>query len=135
MTAHNGGASSIATATRHVMSNGMVALIQRNPNSPSVSVRGDVADGAANEPPEKNGLAVFTGAALIRGTSTRTFQQIVAETEALGASVNAGGGMHGSGFAGRALAEDLPLILSVLADMLQQPVFPDQEIERLRSQF
>lgn len=135
MTSTNGGASSIATATRHVMSNGLVALIQRNPNSPSVSVRGDVAVGAANEPPEKNGLAVFTGAALIRGTASRTFQQIVAETEALGASVNAGGGMHSSGFGGRALTEDFPLILGILADMLRSPTFPAHEVDRLRGQF
>ena len=71
MTGSNGGASTIATATRHVMANGLVALIQRNPNSPSVSVRGDVAVGAANELPQQNGLAVFTGAALIRGTARR----------------------------------------------------------------
>lgn len=135
MTAHTSGASSIATATRHAMSNGMVALIQRNPNSPSVSVRGDVGVGAANESPEKNGLAVFTGAALIRGTAQRTFQQIVAETEALGATVNAGGGMHSSGFGGRALTEDFSLILGILADMLRSPTFPAQEVERLRGQF
>lgn len=135
MTAPNSGASSIATATRHVMSNGMVALIQRNPNSPSVSVRGDVDVGAANESPEQNGLAVFTGAALIRGTAQRTFQQIVAETEALGATVNAGGGMHSSGFGGRALTEDFSLILGILADMLRSPTFPAQEVERLRGQF
>jgi zinc protease len=135
MTTPNDGASTIATATRHVMSNGLVALIQRNPNSPSVSVRGDVAVGAANESPEKNGLAVFTGAALIRGTARRSFQQIVAETEALGATVNAGGGMHSSGFGGRALTEDFPLILGILADMLRTPTFPAQEVERLRAQF
>src|SRR5919205_1574652 len=121
MTSSNGRAPTIETATRHVLPNGMVALIQRNPSSPTVSVRGEVRVGAVNEPAAKNGLAVFTGAALIRGTARRTFQQIVAETEALGASVNAGGGLHGSGFAGRALAEDLPLILQILADMLRQP--------------
>ena len=135
MTVPTSGASSIATATRHVMSNGMVALIQRNPNSPSVSVRGDVDVGAANESPAQNGLAVFTGAALIRGTAQRTFQQIVAETEALGATVNAGGGMHSSGFGGRALTEDFSLILGILADMLRSPTFPAQEVERLRGQF
>jgi zinc protease len=113
----------------------MVALVQRNPNTPTVTVRGEVRIGAVHEPAPKNGLALFTGAALIRGTARRTFQQIVAETEALGASVNAGGGMHSSGFAGRALAEDLPLILEILADMLQRPTFPTQEVERLRSQF
>jgi zinc protease len=98
-------------------------------------VRGEVRVGAANEPAEQSGLAVFTGAGLIRGTARRTFQQIVAETEALGASVNAGGGMHSSGFGGRSLAEDLPLILGILADMLRSPTFPAHEIERLRGQF
>src|SRR6266487_2948077 len=135
MTSSNGRASTIETAIRHVLPNGMVALIQRNSSSPTISVRGEVRVGAANEPAEQSGLAVFTGAGLIRGTARRSFQEIVAETEALGASVNAGGGMHSSGFAGRSLAEDLPLILGIIADMLQNPTFPAQEIERLRGQF
>lgn len=135
MTASNGRAATIETAIRHVLPNGLVLLLQRNPSSPIVTVRGEVQVGAVNERAEQNGLAIFTGGALIRGTATRTFQQIVAETEALGASVNAGGGMHSSGFAGRALAEDLALIVEILADMVQRPTFPAHEIERLRSQF
>jgi zinc protease len=59
----------------------------------------------------------------------------VAETEALGATVNAGGGMHSSGFGGRALTEDFPLILGILADMLRSPTFPAHEVDRLRGQF
>lgn len=125
----------IETAMRHVLPNGMVALVQRNPASTTASVRGEVRVGAVHESAEKNGLAVFTGAALIRGTQRRTFQQIVAETEERGCSVNAGGGLHSSGFGGRALAEDLPLILGILAEMLREPMFPSQEIERLRGQF
>lgn len=135
MTSSQGAASGIASATRHVLSNGMVALIQRNASSPTVSVRGEVRVGAVHEPAEKNGLAAFTGGALIRGAGERTFQQIVEETEARGCSVNAGGGLHGSGFGGKALAEDLPLVLEILADMLQRPTFPVSEVERLRGQF
>jgi zinc protease len=131
----NGGAASIETATRHVLPNGMVALIQRNASSPTVSVRGEVRIGSVDEPAAKNGLATFTGASLIRGTARRSFQQIVAETEARGASVNAGGGTHTSGFGGRSLAEDLPLVLEMVADMLATPTFPSVEIERLRGQF
>ncbi|HEU4323692.1 MAG TPA: pitrilysin family protein [Roseiflexaceae bacterium] len=128
-------AATIETATRHVLPNGMVALIQRNPSSPAVSVRGDLRVGTANEPIEKGGLAVFTGASLIRGTARRTFQQIVDETESRGANVYASGGVHVSGFGGRSLAEDLPLVLELLTGMLTEPVFPAQEIERLRGQF
>lgn len=134
-TSSQNGAATIETAVRYVLPNGMVALIQRNASSPTVSVRGEVRVGAVNESAEKSGLATFTGASLIRGTAKRTFQQIVAETEARGASVNAGGGLHTSGFGGRALAEDLPLILEILAEMLSTPTFPEVEIERLRGQF
>lgn len=126
---------SIATATRHVLHNGLVALIQRNPTAPTVSVRGDVRVGAVHEPAAQSGLAAFTGGALIRGAGGRSFQQIVEETEARGCSVNAGGGLHSSGFGGKALAEDLALIIEILADMVQRPTFPQQEVERLRGQF
>lgn len=131
---HTHSATTIATATRHVLPNGMVALIQRNPSTPSVSVRGEVRVGAIHEPSSKNGLAMFTGAALIRGNERRSFQELVTATESVGASVNAGGGMNASGFAGRALVEELPLVLEILADMLIRPTFPEQEIARLRSQ-
>jgi len=132
---HANRADTIATAVRHVLPNGIVTLIQRNPHTPTVSVRGEVRIGAVNEPVEKNGLAAFVGAALIRGAGARTFQEIVAMTEGVGASVNAGGGTHISGFTGRALSEDLPLIVEILADMLRAPTFPVEEIERLRGQF
>lgn len=126
--------SGVAGATRHLLSNGMVALIQRNPATPTVSVRGELRLGAAHEPAAQSGLAVFTGAALIRGAGPRSFQQIVAETEERGCSVNAGGGLHTSGFGGKALVEDLPLVLEILADMLTAPSFPAAEVERLRGQ-
>ncbi|MFP4441445.1 MAG: M16 family metallopeptidase [Chloroflexaceae bacterium] len=130
-----GGVSGIATATRHQLSNGIVVLIQRNPSNPTVRVRGEVRVGAINEPATHAGLAVFTGAALIRGTPNRTFQQISAETEERGCSVSSGGGQHSSGFSGKALVEDLPLVLEVLADIVINPTFPPDEIARLRGQF
>lgn len=131
----NRAPAGLASATRHVLSNGMVALIHRNPTSPTVSIRGEVSVGAANETASTSGLSAFTAAALIRGTEKRSFQQIVAETEAIGCSVNAGGGMHISSFSGKALVEDVPLVFEMLADMLICPTFPPQEVEKLRAQF
>jgi zinc protease len=127
-------ASTITTATRHVLPSGLVLLIQRNATSPTVSVRGETRVGAIHEPADRNGLAVFTGAALIRGAGQRSFQEIAVAAESVGATVNAGGGMNASGFGGRSLVEDLPLVLELLADMLLRPTFPEQEIERLRGQ-
>lgn len=133
--ASGSAARRIALTTRHTLPNGIVALLYHNANSPTVSVRGEIRVGAVNEPAEQSGLAAFTAAALIRGTPNRTFQQIADETELRGCSVHAGGGTHVSGFSGKSLTEDLPLVLEILADMLSSPTFPDQEIERLRAQF
>lgn len=136
LTGHpTGGTSGIAGATRHQLPNGIVVLIQQNTSNPTVRVRGEVRVGAVHEAAAKAGLAAFTGSALIRGTTNRTFQQIVAETEERGCSVSSGGGQHSSGISGKLLAEDLPLVLEVLADMVIRPTFPEDEIARLRGQF
>lgn len=122
-------------AIRHTLANGVVALIQYNPNVPTISIRGEVRIGSADEPPQKAGLAAFTASALIRGTHNRTFQQIVSETEERGCSVNAAGGVHSSVFAGKMLTEEFPLVLDILSDMLIRPSFPEPEVERLRNQY
>lgn len=130
-----GGASGIAAATRHVLSNGIVALVLRNPSTPSVSVRGELRVGAVYEAADLCGLAGFTAASLIRGTQKRTFQEVVTEMEERGCSVQISGGMHVTGFAGKSLVEDFSLVLDILADALIQPTFPEREVEKLRGMF
>lgn len=121
--------------SRHVLPNGMVVLLQRNPSSPTVSIQGEIRLGQIHEPAEKSGLAVFTAASLIRGTKNRSFHNITDTTEERGCSVNASAGRHGTTFSGKALAEDVGLIMEILADMVRNPIFPNQEVERLRTQF
>ncbi len=122
-------------ASRHELPNGVVVLIQRNPASPTVTVQGEIRLGQVDEPADKSGLALFTAAGLIRGTLNRSFQEITATTEERGCSVNASSSRHTTSFGGKALSEDTGLILEILADMVRRPVFPPQEIERLRTQF
>ena len=71
----------------------------------------------------------------MRGTETRSFQQIFDVLELVGAALSFGAGAHSTGFSGRSLIEDMPLMLDLLSDTLRHPVFPAEEIERLRAQF
>jgi zinc protease len=71
---------------------------------------------------------------LMRGTENRTFGQINGELESVGARLGFHSGMHTTGFGGKALAENLDLLLNVLGDSLQNPTFPGEEMERLRGQ-
>jgi len=120
--------------TRAVLPNGIVVLVRSNFASPSVVISGYLNAGSVFEPDGKLGLADFTASALMRGTRQRTFQKIYDAIESVGASLGFNGGTHTTSFNGRSLAEDLPLLLDLLADSLRHPVFPKEQIEKLRAQ-
>lgn len=119
---------------REVLPNGITVLARPNFNSPSVAVAGYFEAGALFDPDEKLGLAEYTVLSLMRGTKNRTFDEIYNALESLGASLGLSTGVHRSGFNGRSLAEDLPLLLDLLAEALMAPVFPGAEVEKLRAQ-
>lgn len=119
---------------RVTLPNGITVLSRANFNSPSVSLSGFFASGSLFEPDEKLGLADFTASMLMRGTAKRAFQEIYDALESVGASLGFDSGTHTSSFNGRALVEDLPLLLDLLAESLQMPVFPAEHVERLRAQ-
>jgi zinc protease len=120
--------------TRVVLPNGITVLARSNFNSPSVFIGGYLASGSMYDPPKKLGLAYFTSLCLMRGTQQRSFQQIYESIEAVGASLGFGASVHNVNFGGRALAEDLPMLLDLLAETLGRPVFPAEQVERQRSQ-
>lgn len=120
--------------TRFVLPNGITLLARSNFNSPSVFVSGYLASGSVFDPLDKLGLADFTALCLTRGTQKHSFQEIYDQLESAGASLGFGASVHNASFGGRALAEDLPLLLRLLSEALRQPVFPGEQVERLRSQ-
>lgn len=119
---------------REVLSNGITILTRSNFNSPSVVISGYFDAGALFDPDEKLGLADFVTSALMRGTKKRKFDEIYNILESVGASLGFNTGIHKSGFRGRSLTEDLPLLLSLLSETLTQPSFPKVEMEKLRAQ-
>jgi len=119
---------------REVLSNGITVLTRSNFNSPSVVIRGFFEAGALFDPDEKLGLADFVTSALMRGTKKHNFDEIYNILESIGASLGFNTGVHKSGFSGRSLAEDLPLLLNLLSESLNQPAFPKVEMEKLRAQ-
>ena len=120
--------------TRLTLPNGISVLARANFNSPSVVIGGYLSCGSLFDTDEKLGLADFTALSLMRGTETRDFQKIFDALESAGANLSLSAGAHTAGFTGRSLSEDLPLLLGLLEDVLRRPVFPVEQIERLRAQ-
>lgn len=119
---------------RKQLPNGITILHRSNFNSPSVVISGYVAVGSYLDPLEKLGLAHFTAAALMRGTKNQNFQAIFDKLESAGASLGFGASVHNTSFSGRSLAEDLPMLVGMLADCLRNPVFPDEYFKRQQAQ-
>jgi len=122
------------TIRRTQLPNGIVILAYENPTSPSVVIGGSLWAGSVSETPEQAGLSSFAAGALMRGTETRTFGQINGALESAGAQLGFHSGAHTTDFGGKALAEDLGLLLDILADSLRHPTFPGEEVETLRGQ-
>lgn len=119
---------------RETLPNGITVLTRSNFNSPSIVISGYFDAGALFDTDEKMGLADYVTSALMRGTKKRNFDEIYNVLESAGASLGFNTGVLQSGFNGRSLAEDLPLLLRLLSESLTQPAFPKVEIEKLRAQ-
>jgi zinc protease len=119
---------------RKVLPNGITILTRENFQSPSVVISGLLGAGSLFDPAERLGLAYFTSMALMRGTENMDFQTIYDRLESAGASLGFAASVHNTNFGGKALAEDLPLLVSTLADCLLHPTFPEMYMERLKAQ-
>ncbi len=120
---------------RQVLPNGIIVLARANFNSPSVTISGYLSAGSLLDPDEKAGLADFVATALMRGTEKHSFDDLFNELETVGASLGFDASAHTTAFSGRALAEDVSLLLNLLSETLRQPTFPADEVEKLRAQW
>lgn len=125
---------SSANITRVELNNGIVVLAYENSAVKSVNIMGSLQAGSIYNSPQKNGLASFVADALMMGTTNRDFDQIHSAMEDIGADVGVRSHVHKVGVSGKALAEDLPVLLDVANDALRNPIFPEEHIERLRGE-
>lgn len=116
------------------LDNGITVLARENFTSPSVIVDGRLPGGALFEAPGQAGLASFMSGMLMRGTAHHSFDALYEAIESIGASMDVGAGGHTFTFDSKSLAEDLPLMLSLIAEVLTEPTFPAEYVERVRAQ-
>jgi len=116
------------------LNNGLIVLVRENFTSPSVVVDGVLWGGALWESADKAGLANFHSDMVTRGTTRYTFDGLYEEIESIGASLDVSAGGHTYGFDSKSLAEDLPTMLGLLSEVLREPTFPEEEVEKLRGQ-
>ncbi len=119
---------------RYVLPNGLVLIMQRNGANPTVAIRGAINAGSAFDPAGKNGVAEFTAELSGRGTTTRSAAEFALQIEQMGASLSVDAGEARTVLTGRCLARDIETWMELLADQLRNPVFPAEELDKVRNQ-
>src|SRR5262247_2659207 len=89
--------------------------------------------GTRNEPAEHNGVAHLLEHMAFKGTKRRSARDIVVEIEDVGGFLNAYTGREQTAYYAKVLAEDTPLVVDILADILQNSVFDADELARERA--
>ena len=121
-------------ATREIFQNGLTLIVRENNSSPSLVAYVDIAAGSAYDPSGAPGLANFTARMLERG-STGMSGALIAETlDSSGTELHISCERDRVALVARMLREKLPLVMEVLAQMLEEPVFPEGEMDKLRVQ-
>ena len=90
--------------------------------------------GAAGDPVTLPGLASFTTSMLQEGTTTRSSRQIAEEFESMGSQLAAATGRERTVLNSETLSRQLPAALEIIADLVQNPTFPEEELGRIRTE-
>jgi predicted Zn-dependent peptidase len=116
---------------RKVLKNGMVVILEKR-DIPVVSVAFAVRQGGINESEDEKGLSHFIEHMLYKGTPTRNAQQIAREIELNGGELNGFTTEDVTAFWCKMPSKHLDVALDVLSDMVKNPLFDKNELEKER---
>jgi len=115
------------------LSNGITVATDPMDSVESVSLGAWIDVGTRHEAPEVNGVAHLLEHMAFKGTERRSAYDIAAEIEAVGGHLNAYTSRENTAFYAKVLAEDTPLALDIVSDILQRPTFDEEELRRERT--
>lgn len=110
--------------------NGLRVATDHMPGVESVSLGIWVGVGTRQEEAAQNGISHLLEHMAFKGTPRRSATQIAEEIEAVGGHLNAYTSREATAFYAKVLSPDVPLALDIIADILQNPLFEDEELRR-----
>ena len=119
----------IGTSTEVKLANGMTLIVVENHKTPSVYWSMTLEFQPFQEG-DKAGMMDVASAMMSSGTESRTKAEIAEEIEFLGASFNAAA----TGFSARSLSKHTDTLLEIVADAVLNPTFPQEELDKVKTQ-
>ena len=118
--------------TKTELNNGIRIIVKENHSVPLFAARAVFLGGVRYEDETTNGLSNFLSQMFTRGTSNRSSEEIAVEIESIAGEIDGFSGRNSLGVTVEALSENFETAMDIFADVILNPVFPDEEIERAR---
>ena len=112
--------------------NGVRLIVQEHHAVPMFSVRAAVLGGLLAERPQNNGISNFVAEMLTRGTERRSRERLAADIESLAGDLGGFAGRSSFGVSGTFLSEYITAGLDLTTEVLLNPAFPENEVEKTR---
>src|SRR5215468_2392868 len=116
------------------LKNGMTLLLMEQHEIPIVSFSFIVKTGSTADPASREGVASLVAELLRKGTKARSADQLSSELDFIGGQLGAAAALDYSGGRAEFLKKDLNTGLNLLADVLLNPAFPQDEVTKLLKQ-
>ncbi len=115
-----------------VLPNGLTLLHVERHNLPIVMVTLLIKASPLDEPPAQAGLANLTAALITEGTKKRSAVDISEEVDFIGASLGASADQDYTTLSLSVLKKDVEKGFEIFSDVLLNPTFPDEEVNRIK---
>ncbi len=119
----------LGTYDKFTLDNGLKVIVVENHKLPRVSFQLFIDSDPVKEE-DKAGYVSMAGQMLKQGTSSKTKAQIDEDIDFIGASLNT----NANGMFGSSLKKHSNTLLTIMSDILLNPSFPEDELEKIRKQ-
>lgn len=113
--------------------NGLTLVMVPYGSIPKATIQFSLKTGNIHEGPDQVWLADLMADLMKEGSTTRTARQLADEMAAMGGNLNIGVGTHTSSLSAAVLYEFAPDAIRLMADVLRNPKWPGEELDRLKS--
>jgi zinc protease len=112
--------------------NGLRLLVKEDHRLPFVEFRAALKGGVLAETPVNNGITTLLARMLMQGTRKRTAEQVATQIESIGGHLDTYGGNNSFGVNAEVMSSDFKTGLDLFADVLLNPSFPVEALQRER---
>ena len=116
----------------HILPNGLTLITQQDTRLPTVSITMATLTGLPSENPANNGINNLLSKLIPKGTTSRSAEEIASSMDRMGAGFGVSCGNNTTLSSASCLSPDIDPVIEILADLITNPLLPQDSLERER---